>query len=261
MLEIQNIVFGVKEKAILHGVSASLGAGQFVVLLGPNGAGKSTLMKLLAGHLQPTGGSMLLHGRALGQWARRDLARNRAYMAQDSPLASEFSVEEVVEMGRYPYLGASTPAEDRRAVDVALETAGLTQLRHRQYPRLSGGEKQRVHFARTLTQLAEPAAAAPVAKLMLLDEPIASLDLAYQQQALEAARNLSRQGHLVLAVLHDLNLAAQYADRLLLLHAGALLAHGTPTEVLTPETLYRAYGIHCQVLEHPCRQCPLVVNM
>jgi iron complex transport system ATP-binding protein len=211
-------------------------AGEITVILGRNGAGKSTLLRCLSGELTPDAGEIAYWGRGLAAWNSEELARKRAVVPQSSLLSFPFRLREVVELGRGPHWNRG-----ERAVDWAIEQMDLQSLADRDYTTLSGGERQRTHFARALAQIFEGAEAGEGA--LLLDEPTASLDLAHQHQALECARTLAQKGVGVVAVVHDLNLCARYADAVYLLDDGQCLARGTVTEVLDPGLLSQAYRI------------------
>lgn len=226
---------------LLDDVSLSARAGEVLAILGPNGAGKSTLLKVMAGEFAPEAGEVALCGRPLAHWQPLELARARAVMRQDTHLEFAFSAREVVMMGRYPHCERHTTARDWDIVDDALKAVDATHLAARIYPRLSGGEKARVQFARALAQV-WPGDTDP--RLLFLDEPTAALDITHQHSLLVLARDLSRAHRFaVVAVLHDLNLAARYADRIVLLDQGRIAAAGAPADVLTPEQLMATYRV------------------
>jgi iron complex transport system ATP-binding protein len=228
---------GGRRRDVLRGLSLAIGAGELVALVGPNGSGKTTLLRVMTGQLEPQAGAATFGGRPLGSWRRHELARRVAVLPQQLELPPGFSVAELVEMGRAPHarrLFAST-AEDERAVARALAEAEATDLADRHADELSGGERQRVLVAMALAQ--EPA-------LLLLDEPTLHLDLAHQASLLSAIRRLREQRDLaVLAVLHDLNLAAAFAPRVAVLHRGTVEADGAPDEVLTTHLVQRVFGV------------------
>ncbi|MEM7117545.1 MAG: heme ABC transporter ATP-binding protein [Chloroflexota bacterium] len=256
MLTANNLGFTVGRKAILQDVSVELAAGELLAVVGPNGAGKSTLLKLLTGDIRPSSGEVMLEKRPLSQWSRADLAKRRAVLLQQSHLTFAFSVLEVVLMGRIPHNSGVESDNDYAIAEEALDFVGLTDFADRVYPTLSGGEQQRVQLARILAQIWEPPAAGH--RYLLLDEPTASLDLAYQQQTLKIARRFAMEGTAVLAILHDLNLAAQFADRILMLKGGTITAVGTPAEVLTSQTIETVFDTPVHVLTHPETKRPLV---
>jgi len=235
---------------VLRQVTVALRAGELVGLLGGNGAGKSTLLATLAGELAPDAGSVTLDGASLAGMAHRRLARRRAVLPQRSALDFDLEVAEVVEMGAYPFPELSAAAL-AGVVAQALELADAAAYAGRRYLRLSGGEQQRVQYARVLAQcLAAPAA--DEARYLLLDEPVSSLDPPHQHGLLEGAARLARARRTgVLAVLHDVNLAARWCDRLLLLAGGGIVAQGEPAQVLTAANLRRVYGIEATLIPHP----------
>lgn len=210
-----------------------------LALVGPNGAGKSSLLAALAGLLAPTEGAVTLDDIPLEWWDARALARRRAMLSQTVHMAFGFSAHEVALLGRGLHAGRHR-AEDTRIAEAALRAARVWHLRDRNYLQLSGGEQRRVQLARVLAQIwecrDEPA-------WLMLDEPEAGLDVAHQHFVLRLARQMARRGHGVIVVLHDLNLAARYADDVALLWQGCLLRHGSPDHALDPETLSSVYGI------------------
>ncbi|MGY3229009.1 iron complex transport system ATP-binding protein [Luteibacter sp. HA06] len=226
------------DRLILRDVSLTASPGRLLVLVGPNGAGKSTLLSTMAGLLKADHGQVMLDGRSLAEWQPRELARRRAMLSQRVDLEFGFSVEEVVGLGRSPH----TPdaLRDDRIVDAALRAAHAWGLRGRSYTALSGGEKQRVQLARVLAQIWDGAGSGA---WILLDEPEAGLDIAHQHFILRRARACAVAGFGVVAVLHDLNLAARYADEVAVLADGALLRHAEPDEALDPALLSEIYGI------------------
>lgn len=262
MLLLDSITVRVETTVLLDGVTLGVSPGELVAVLGPNGAGKSTLLKVASGERRPDGGRVLLDGDPLPALAPDRLAARRAVMPQHSALAFGFTAREVAMLGRTPFARLAPPAEHDRVTDAALLEVGVAGLAARRYPTLSGGEAQRVHLARALAQLDAPEAARPNRPgYLLLDEPTSSLDLAHQHTVLRAARRRAEAGFGVLAVLHDLNLAAQYADRLAVLRAGRLVGDGSPAEVLTPALIHTAFEVPAMVVPHPCHACPLVVAL
>jgi len=242
---------------LLDRVSLEVARGEILAVVGPNGAGKTTLLRVLAGDCAPDGGEVRLGGRPLGEWTFRQRARRRAVASQESALEFPFTAFEVVLMGRTPHIDHAERASDQQIAACALAAVGLAGFAGRMYPTLSGGEKQRTHLARALAQIWEPA----TERYLLLDEPTASLDIAHQHEILRVARRLAGQGVAVVAVVHDLNLAAEYADRMLLLESGRVLARGTPAAVLTEPNIRAAFGVDSVVLPHPRLQVPLVVPL
>jgi iron complex transport system ATP-binding protein len=229
----------------LSGVSVSIPASEFCAFIGPNGSGKSTLLKLLVGLLKPTGGSAQYRGQPAHEWDRRALARQVGVVTQIEELMFPFTVRELVAMGRYPHLGAwqSERAVDREAIERALERCDVTSLLERTVQQLSGGERQRVRIARALAQ--EPA-------VLILDEPTASLDVGHEMALFELMAELcTRDGATVIAATHNINLAARYAQRMVLLAGGSAISSGTPKDVLTREQIEKVYEWPVVVGEHP----------
>jgi iron complex transport system ATP-binding protein len=240
---------------LLHSVSLEVGAGEVLAVVGPNGAGKSTLLRVLCGDERPTGGSVSIGGRAVETWRPDELARYRAILPQQSVLDFDFTAEEVVALGRSPWRGGASMA----IVSAALALVGMAEKSHRRYPTLSGGEQQRVHLARVLAQLWPETTTAPAHGALLLDEPVASLDPQHQHRTLQLARAMAARGLAVIVVLHDLNLAVQYADRIALLCLGRVEAVGPAHSVLDAGQLSAVYGTGFDIIAHPCADCPLVL--
>lgn len=229
----------------LHDVSIDVAQGAFFALLGPNGSGKSTLLSVVLGEFRRRGGEVRYRGRPLQQWKRRELARQVAFVPQAEPFAFPMTVRALVEMGRYPHLGplGRSGAVDARAIETAMERAGVAPLAGRSVTTLSGGERQRARIARALAQ--EP-------RTLVLDEPTAALDLHYEMETFELLQSLTCEAGLtVVLATHNLNLAARYATRLALLAEGSVQAEGPPREVLRRETLERVYRWPLAVVPHP----------
>jgi iron complex transport system ATP-binding protein len=236
MVDVRGVSFAYGGAPALADVSLSARAGEFVGLLGPNGAGKSTLVRLVAGLLAPAAGTVRLEGLDPFRAPRRTVARVCALVPQEPRVAWPFTVREAVMMGRAPRQGLLAVASrfDRGAVDGALAACDLVHLADRRLDALSGGERRRVFFARALAQ--EP-------RVLLLDEPTAFLDLGHQVAAMHMARVAARGGLCVVAVLHDLNLAAAACDRLVVLSGGRVVAEGPPADVLTGERVREVWGV------------------
>jgi iron complex transport system ATP-binding protein len=229
---------------VLDDVSLEISKGGLVGILGPNGSGKTTLLRLLSGTRRPSGGRVLLEGRPLDRYARREVARRIAVVPQETELAFEYSVLEMVLMGRHPHLGlfALEGPADLAIAREMLRATGTAALETRRFSTLSGGEKQRVVIAAALTQASE---------VLLLDEPTASLDLAYQLEVASLLTELNRSRGVTIAVsTHDLNLAAAVCQHLVLLKAGRVLAHGPTIEVLTAENVRALYDVDADVRLH-----------
>jgi len=241
-------------KTLLDEVSLAVAPGEVVVLVGPNGAGKSTLVRVLAGELKPASGNVTLKGRAIQSYGPRDLAMHRAVLSQNVSVAFPFTVGEVVRMGAGDRHGRAI----NELAERALADVDLTAFSDRIIGTLSGGEQQRAHFARVLVQLAcGEAAHGP--GLLLLDEPTASLDLKHQLDMLEAMGRCARRGIAVVAILHDLNLAAMSADRIVVLDQGRVAAAGTPAETVTDELLAQVFKCQGAVGRAPPPGTPFVL--
>lgn len=249
MYEARGISVAVRGKVILDRVDLVLEPGTVTVLIGPNGAGKSTLLKVMAGGRRATSGHVALHGRAVAAWPAPELAGLRSVLSQSAGVAFAFRAGEVVRLGLPAGIGKVRSDE---LVARALDRVGLAGFESRDCTTLSGGEAQRVHLARVMVQLA----AAPEdgrTRYLLLDEPTAGLDLAHQLLVVEIAREHAAAGGGVLAVLHDLNLAALAADRVVALDRGRIVANGAPREVITDRLLSETYRVGLKVNSAPDR--------
>ena len=253
MLEAQQLRVQRGAVTVLDEVNLQLLPGQVLGVLGPNGAGKSTLLGALSGELAASAGQVLLDGRALADWPGPERARRLAVLPQSSTLDFAFRVEDVVGMGRLPH--SSGRELDGQIIAAALNAADAAYLSGRNYLTLSGGERQRVHLARVLAQLWPGGAG----QTLLLDEPTSMLDPLHQHTTLQALRDFAQRGAAVLVIVHDLNLAARYCDRLLLLVNGLPQVLGTPDEVLQPDNLKLVFGLDVLVQRHPERDHPLIV--
>lgn len=276
MLRAHGIAVQRGERQILSDIDLSLPAGQVIGVLGANGAGKSTLLAALAGELSPSTGRITLNGRPLSAWPAAELASCRAVLPQSPSLQFDLPVATVIGMGAYPHArhtrtGAprtdsrdtaqAAIAEDQRILQRVLALADVQDLYGRRYRLLSGGEQQRVHLARVLYQLLLARQGHNEYRVLMLDEPTASLDPRHQLHLLSAVHTLAHEENVAaLVIVHDLNLAAGCCDRLLLLGQGRVAACGTPAQVLTPDTLRQVYGVEATVLPHPNQPGrPLVV--
>jgi iron complex transport system ATP-binding protein len=250
-VDLDRLSFGIDGTMILRDVSASIQTGSVTGLLGPNGAGKSTLLRLIAGIDTADSGTVTLDDVSIGSLSRRDAARRIALLEQNAAPSVELTVLEVVLLGRIPHrstlMGSFSGEADRAVAFDALTAVGAASLSDRSWHTLSGGQQQRVQIARAMAQ--QPS-------LLLLDEPTNHLDVSAQLSLLGQVRDL---GVTAIMALHDLNLAAAYCDRILLLDGGRLVAAGTPDEVLTPETIGAVYGVDCFILEHPRGGHPVIV--
>ena len=238
------LTYEVDAKRLLDGVSLHAGRGELVGLVGPNGAGKTTLLRALSGIVRCREGGVRLHGVDVDRLSTREVATSLALVPQIAPYTHGFNVIELVLMGRYPHLGPfqiEGSKDDRIARD-AMRLTETEQFAGRTLDTLSGGERQRVFIARALTQ--QP-------RVLLLDEPTTNLDVLHQLKVLDLVRRLVDDGLTAIAAIHDLNMAARYCDRLVLLSVGRVLAEGTPGDVLTPETMATAFGVRAEVYRDP----------
>jgi len=266
MLTAQDITLIRGGARLLDGVDLALAPGQVTALLGANGAGKSSLLGVLSGRLTPTKGRVLLGTRALHQYTVQALARRRAVLAQDTHVSFSFTALEIVCLGLAPYGDRLTRAEQTRRAVAALDRLDALHLAERDFLTLSGGEKQRVQIARVLVQILgdRPLTEDPAgdgARYLLLDEPTSALDLKHQVALMGLLREVAGRGLGVVMVVHDMNLAAGYADRLVLMQAGRILAEGDADAVLRAETLKTAFGVGVAVHRHESLARPLVVPL
>jgi len=247
-LDLRGVTFGYGDEAVVRDVSFSVGRSEFVGIIGPNGSGKSTLLRLMSGYLRAWQGEVHVAGRRVESYGRRELGRLLAVVPQETLVTFPFSVTEMVLFGRTPHVGGFgfDREADLAAARRAMERTETAHLARRAITELSGGERQRVILARALAQ--EPA-------LLLLDEPAAFLDIRHEVEMYDLLRDLQRQGMTVVSVLHDLNIAALYCDRLLLLHEGRLAQAGTPADVITYATLTAVYGTEVYVAQNDITGC------
>jgi iron complex transport system ATP-binding protein len=241
-------------RALIDGISIQLKPGCFTVVIGPNGAGKSTLMKVLSGEMKPDHGCVSYHGMDVDLCRPADLAKRRAVLPQATQLAFPFTALDIVRMGAVAQ-GALHPTQEARKALARVELSGFES---RPYPSLSGGEQQRVQFARALAQVPHPVVDG-VARALFLDEPTASLDLGHQISVLEVARDFASAGGIVLAILHDLNLAAEFADHLVVLDRGRVVSEGPCESTIRNETIASVYGISGAVGRVPAADVPYVL--
>jgi len=250
-LSARAVSLGYGERLVIRELSFAVTMGQIIALVGPNGSGKSTLLKALARILAPSRGAVYLDGRAIQQLPAREVARRLAILPQAPVAPEELTVGELVEQGRYPYTGPLRPLgeHDYAAIARALEQTGATAFRPRRLASLSGGERQRAWIALALAQ---------ETPILLLDEPTTFLDIGHQLDVLALIRELNRtHGKTIVLVLHDLNHAARYADRMVTLRAGQIVADGPPQEVLTEALLAEVFGVRARILPHPVDGVPL----
>lgn len=253
MLSVEHVTLAYGQQVVVRDVNFQVRRGEFVAVLGPNGSGKSTLLRALCRLHRLQEGNIAFWGKSLAAVPQRELAQQLALVRQESSVSFDFTVREIVAMGRFPYLGRWQREGD---VDLAvvqsyLEQTKISDLSERRMHELSGGERQRVFLAQAMTQQPE---------LLLLDEPTNHLDINHQVEVLDLVLEQNRQRELtVIAVLHDLNLAALYADRLLVLHQGGVFADGTPHDVLSADLIRQVYGCQVAVVPHPLTSGPQIL--
>jgi iron complex transport system ATP-binding protein len=254
MLEIDSLSVRRAGKALLDGISLSFGKGEAVALVGPNGAGKTTLLRVLSGELAPSAGMVKLNGKSLASYGPKALALRRAVLSQNITCSFPFTVADIVRMGAGDAHGPKIEA----MIDSALADVDLADFAERTITTLSGGEQQRAHFARVVVQLACGEMEHGPGVLML-DEPTASLDLRHQLDLIAAAKRCSSRGVMVIAVLHDLNLAALFADRLVVMNRGKVVADGSPSSTITDTMLARVFRVDTTIGCPPSSGIPFVL--
>lgn len=253
-LEAQSLTLRYDGTNVIDAVDLPLATGQVTAIVGPNGCGKSTLLNGLARVHRPSGGAVLLDGRTIHEQPTREVARRLALLPQENTAPEGLTVADLVHFGRHPHQGWMTRAspQDRAAVEQALAAADLMALADRPLDTLSGGQRQRAWIAMAMAQ------ATP---LMLLDEPTSALDLGHQLEVLDLIRSLAAQGKTIAIVVHDLGIAARYADTVVALEEGRILASGPPERVITEPLVERLYGVRCRVIPDPDTGVPVLVGL
>ncbi|WP_210486211.1 heme ABC transporter ATP-binding protein [Rufibacter aurantiacus] len=243
MLSAQNITYQIGGKTLLQDVSTTFEPGKLSLIIGPNGAGKSTLVKVLCKQLKPAQGTVLLEDKPLTVFSDLELGKRRAVLSQNVDLAFPLNVWEVVMMGRYPHFSIKPTYKDEQACEEAMRYFEVWDIADRNYLTLSGGEKQRVQFARVMAQIWYPVP--DQFRYLIMDEPLSFLDVHYQFQFMHQVKDLLRQHQdlVVVGVVHDLNLAAKFSDKIVLIHHGRVLAEGSKWDVLTPANIEAAYRL------------------
>lgn len=250
-IEAKQVSYSIMDKEILHAISLQVQQGEIVGLIGPNGSGKSTLLKNMYRLLKPQQGQIILYEQDIRTQTDKEIAKKMAVVGQESPVLFDFSVRDIVAMGRAPHqkLFAMDAKEDAVIIERSLAQAGISHLAERDFSSLSGGEKKRAIIARALTQQAS---------LLILDEPTNHLDIKHQLQVMDLIDSLELT---VLAALHDLTIAATYCDRIYVLQHGHVVASGTPEEVLTPQLLQDVFEVYAEVTTHPITQRPTITYL
>lgn len=251
MFRLDQISFRIPQRALLFPTSLTFDAGKVYGLIGHNGSGKSTLIKLMARQTQLSSGSILLDGKDIAHWNQREFAKRVAYLPQHLPAATNLTARELIGMGRYAWNGlfGRQTAADKQAIAEALRLTHTEKLADQLVDTLSGGERSRIWLAMLLAQQS---------RFLLLDEPLAALDIAHQVEVMQLVHQLSRDlGLGVVIVIHDINLAARFCDHLVALHSGKLLAQGDAQQIVNPPSLEAIYGIRLNVIPHPQTQRPV----
>lgn len=242
--------------SILKGIDIKVGYGEFLAIVGPNGAGKSSLLNVLANEIKTDKKQhILFKDKILTDWKLEDLSKHKAKFSQHNSQDIPLLVKDVVMMGRYPYFHSQPNSEDFKSTENAMTETDIIHLQNRDYNSLSGGEKQRVHLARVLAQLDNDV----THRLLFLDEPLNNLDVKHQYKTLELIKKLTQKKNTTIVVLHDLNLAAHFADKILLMESGEVLSYGSPEEVFTQEMISKAYQFPCTICKHPVNQETMIL--
>ncbi|MFY7829455.1 MAG: heme ABC transporter ATP-binding protein [Flectobacillus sp.] len=265
MIEVQNINYSINKRQLLSQVSFDFPSGKLLAIMGANGAGKSTLLKILSKELPYQEGKIRLAHRNLNTYRSDELAQIRAVLAQQNTLAFEFKVDDLVMMGRYPHFTSRPNAQDRAIVEYCLNQTGIAHLANRTVHTLSGGEQQRVYLAKVMAQLLDYESLfdknyrSKQPKYLFLDEPVTGLDLFHQQQLLTTVKELTHKGFSVVAILHDLNLAMQFADSVLLLKKGKIVDYGVTQKVLQPDSIHETFGIQVKLFQDSQLDYPFII--
>lgn len=250
ILEVKNLSFSYGDKKVLDNISFNIDYGEKVIIIGPNGCGKTTLLRIISGYLKADAGEILLEGKNLDEYKAKEKAKILAMMHQESKSSFDFKVQEVVEMGRYPYMpwDAKLSKDDKVIVDRSIKLMNLDELREKSILKISGGEKARVMAAKTFAQ--EP-------RLMLMDEPVSAMDIKQEFHLM----NIVKKSNISYAiVLHDLNLAGAFADKIVLMKKGQIISVGTAKEVLTEENIKKVYEVDSEIIIRNDRPYVLPLN-
>ncbi len=253
MIEINNITLAYQEKKVIENLSIDFLEGEFCALLGPNGAGKSTLLKAMIGFIEPLTGEIKIKGTSIKKWNRQELAKQIAIIPQDFQLQFDYTVQELVMMGRFPYLGywQNYSKNDRIVVDDILKQLDLLRLKKEQYSQLSGGERRRVSIARALAQETE---------ILLMDEAFANLDINHQLEIMQLLSKInSEQNKLIILVSHNINLASEYCHRIVMLKKGKVIADGAPRTIINQKMIKDLYEVELTIINNPVSGKPNLI--
>lgn len=255
MIYAKNLSFSHKTIRILNQIEVQVNHGEMLGIIGPNGAGKSTLLNLLANEKKTTTNEIYFKGKGFEYWNNPALARHKAKFSQENNNDIGLLVKDIVLMGRYPYFKTTPAPQDLTIIDAMMKKTEIFEMRERNYNSLSGGEKQRVHLARVFAQLENDLSA----KVAFFDEPLNNLDVRHQFRILEQIKKFTEKGNSAIIVLHDLNLAAEFADNLLLLKKGQVVAHGEPEHIFTKSIISETYDFPCAICKNPITECPMII--
>ncbi|NLY66135.1 MAG: ABC transporter ATP-binding protein [Tissierellia bacterium] len=252
ILQVKKLHFSYGKNKVLEGIDLTIDENMMVGIIGGNGSGKSTLLKNISGYLKPDSGNVFIGNRNIKDFSIKEKARHIAYVPQEIPFDFEFSCYDLVMMGRMPYLKRfeKEGEKDKTIVREAMEITNTWIFKEKSINALSGGERQRVYIARALAQRPH---------ILLMDEPVSHLDIKYQIEILTLAKELSFKGMLVIAVLHDINLACQFCDQILIMKEGKIMAAGTPKKILNTDNIKSAFSVDVELLENPITHIPYVV--
>lgn len=252
-LETQSVTLGYEQKIITKNLSVEVPSGKFTVIVGPNGCGKSTLLRALSRLLLPQMGNILLNGENIHSQSTREVAKKLGLLPQTAIAPDGIKVVDLVSRGRFPHQKWFQPwsEADQKAVDMAMQATGVIDFSQQNVDQLSGGQRQRVWVAMALAQ---------ETSLLLLDEPTTYLDIAYQIELMDLFQDLNQvQGHTLVAVLHDLNHACRYADHLIMMKEGKIIATGSPRDIITEAIIEQVFGLPCLILDDPISGTPLII--
>lgn len=242
-ITLEHVTYSIGSKTILEDISLQINPGELHILLGRNGAGKSSLFRILTNEIAPNSGTILFFEKPIQNYPKKEIAKLRAVLSQETLLNFPYTAREIVSFGRFPYQSSDSETETITNTNIARTNA--CHLKEQNFFTLSGGEKQKIQFARVLTQLS-----GNPPKLLFMDEPIASLDLPTQFQLLRICKELTKEGFGVFMIIHDLNLASQFADKVTVLYDGKIRKSGEPSEVLSPTLIEECFGFKSHLLKH-----------
>jgi iron complex transport system ATP-binding protein len=257
MLKLENIYFKIREKSILHNISLAFEPGKIHMILGPNGSGKTSLLKIASGQIDAHQGKVFYDQGLLGQINLKQLATYRGYLSQQNNIPFPLKVAELVTMGRYPHYDFQPTKNDLEIVQAVTDKLDINHLTQRDYTTLSGGEQQRVQFARVLAQIWETKE--DTIRYLFLDEPLNNLDIQYQKYLLETIKSLVTSNLVIIMIIHDINWAFAYADEVYFMKEGALYAHGNPLQIIDEQLIANVFNIASKIIQVPNQPHPVVV--